>query len=474
MNCRPRKDDRPRTTGYAPQDSEQTRRSSALGSVSPRPSPVSSVPPRRGSVPSVPPRAAQVPSVPPTPAPEGAYVVARTSLGTLRQLPRNAKKGYEGPQSDRWGMTTTPTPPPVAVYSESESPTPAPIPKAARRSRIRAAMLGMLSLLVVLVVARSATRDPRVDLRALRALSPLLPVPVEPAQSASQLLPVEPPPSVRADAKLRRDGYSTIRGGVLYIPETFSSKDGDYDLLIHFHGNVKVIVESAEVAQVNALVAVVNLGVGSAVYENAYAAPGTYEALLSQIHHAISERGLQSPALRRVGLSSWSAGYGAISTILQVRRKTDPLDAILLSDGLHCGRLPERPSMLNHRQLAPFVDAAKKAATGDMLFAISHSDIDPVTYVGSGETATYLLDAVKKHAAWTESSPVAPAHLQLKAAINAVEPSLEKKMEPTRDVRAGDLHVRGFRGQTKEHHSAHLLQIGATLFPELSERWASR
>jgi hypothetical protein len=73
-----------------------------------------------------------------------------------------------------------------------------------------------------------------------------------------------------------------------------------------------------------------------------------------------------------------------------------------------------------------------------------------------------------------EAPLVAPAHLQLKAALNAVEPSLEKKMEPMRDVRVGDLHVRGFHGQTKEHHSAHLLQIGATLMPELAERWGSR
>jgi hypothetical protein len=175
--------------------------------------------------------------------------------------------------------------------------------------------------------------------------------------------------------------------------------------------------------------------------------------------------------VRRVALSSWSAGYGAISTILQLRRGTDPLDAVMLSDGLHCGKLPERPSVLNHRQLAPFIQAAKRAADGQMLFALTHSEIDPIAYVGTRETASYLLDAVKSEHEMKEQEPTAPAHLQLKSAVNAVEPSLEKKMEPVRDVRVGDLHVRGFRGQTREHHSAHLLQIGATLMPELAARW---
>ena len=367
-------------------------------------------------------------------------------------------------------MSITPTPAPVTVSRAHDNPASQPAAEPAARGlrRLRAIAVGALALAASLVVARSASRDPAF------ALSSALPRPAAAASasliaSSLSLHPLEA--RTPADQHLRRDGYSTVRGGVVYIPGTFSSIDGAYDLLIHFHGNVKVIVESAEVAQVNAIVAVINLGVGSAVYENAYAAPGTYEALIEQIHHTVTERGLENATVRRVALSSWSAGYGAISTILQVRRGTEPLDALMLSDGLHCGRLPERPSALNNRQLAPFVKAARQAAEGKLLFAITHSEIDPVTYVGSGETASYLLDAVRDEAPTQNQPLVAPAHLQLKAAVNAVEPSLEKKLEPTRDVRVGDLHVRGFRGQTREHHSSHLLQIGATLMPELAQRW---
>jgi hypothetical protein len=43
-------------------------------------------------------------------------------------------------------------------------------------------------------------------------------------------------------------------------------------------------------------------------------------------------------------------------------------------------------------------------------------------------------------------------------------------MVPTGEARVGGLHVRGFRGNTPEHHMAHLLQMGATVLPELSAR----
>ncbi len=44
-------------------------------------------------------------------------------------------------------------------------------------------------------------------------------------------------------------------------------------------------------------------------------------------------------------------------------------------------------------------------------------------------------------------------------------------MIPTTEASVGELHVRGFRGNTPEHHMAHLLQMASTVLPELVERW---
>jgi hypothetical protein len=293
------------------------------------------------------------------------------------------------------------------------------------------------------------------------------PTPAVPAAAPGEPKPLDG----RADARVRRKGYETIHGGLLFVPESFSSADGAYDLVIHFHGNVKVVLESVEVARVNAVVAIINLGIGSLVYQDHFAAPGTYEGLLAEIQRAVGARRLATPHLRRVALSAWSAGYGSIQTILDLRRRSTPKpDAILMLDGIHCGWLEERPEALNPRGIAPFTRAARAAAAGEMLFTITHSEIDPITYASTEATSGYLLERAGGLLSIAGPS-TQPPHLALRSVIGAVAKRLEKKMVPTTEGRIGDFHVRGFRGMTKEHHMAHLFQMAATVLPELAARW---
>lgn len=311
---------------------------------------------------------------------------------------------------------------------------------------------------------------------ALAPLPPPLPEAIDTEPEVPFEAPIAPAQSAvsRADAKVRHGGYTSIPGGVLFTPKTFSSADGAYDLFLHFHGNTRVVEESAEVAGLNAVVAVINLGVGSAPYQDAYAVPGSYEALLTSINHAVLSRGLAHPRLRRLALSSWSAGYGALSTILELRKGSDDLDAILLLDGLHCGYLQEDPSALNPLQLGMFARAAERAAKGEFLMSITHSQIDPHTYAPAGETADYLLHAVGGARVHVDPMADVLPHLELISGRGAVAKKLEKKMIPESEGHVGGLHVRGFVGETPEHHMAHLLQMGATVLPELVSRWASK
>jgi hypothetical protein len=308
-----------------------------------------------------------------------------------------------------------------------------------------------------------ALRSSREDAGASAAVAP---------EGLARLQPPAPPPApVTPPPAIKHEGYASIRGGVLFTPDTFRPTGSSYDLLLHFHGNTQLVRESAEVAGLNAAVAVINLGIGSGAYEDFYATPGVYESLLADIDRALAQRGLPTPRLRRVALSSWSAGYGAVAKILELRRGTEALDAILVTDGIHCGFVPEQPSGLNPLQLASFARAAQLAASEKLLFTITHSEIDPIAYASSAATASYLLDAgAGRH---VERSPAsdAPPHLRLRAAEGAVSKKLEKQMIPTTEASVGELHVRGFRGNTPEHHMAHLLQMASTVLPELVERW---
>jgi hypothetical protein len=339
-------------------------------------------------------------------------------------------------------------------------------------------VVGLLGAgLVVAALTVAGARRAAVELRDARALcgsatlftqalavSPQPELPSMPAPALPPAAPLAP----RADAHVHRDGYGHIPGGVVLVPSTFSSADGAYDLYLHFHGSTQAVRESAEYAGLNAVVAVVNLGANSAPYLDAYDAPGTYERTLRAVARALGERGLDHPHLRRVAVGSWSGGYGAVSKILDHDTGTESLDAVLILDGIHCGFLDERHAVLNALVISPFLRAAKRAAEGRLLFSITHSEIDPIAYAGTYLTAGYLLDAVHGH----RGEPLAaPEQAELRAAEGAVGKRLEKRMEPVSEATVGTFHVRGYRGNTSEHHLAHLLQMGATVMPELVQRW---
>jgi hypothetical protein len=376
----------------------------------------------------------------------------------------------------------TPTPPPVAVSLEETAlppisvqpvvvpePEPAP-PRGLRRLAMTVAALGLfVGAALAAGGAPRAAADPGAPAAPpVAATAPPPRVDLHP-EDPGYAPPPAPPSGPRADAHVVHTGHASIPGGILFMPQTFASADGAYDLYLHFHGNTRVVAESAEVAGVNAVVAVVNLGVNSGPYLDAYEEPGTYERLLASIDRAVGERGLEHPHLRRVAWGSWSGGYGAISRIFELGRGLQTLDAIFVLDGIHCGFLEDnRVKALDVRIIAPFLDMAKQAAEGKFLFSITHSEIDPGAYAGTWQTAAYLLDAVGGTPGEPEDPP---EHVTIRAAEGAVSKKLEKRMEPTYEARVGFFHVRGYRGNTPEHHMAHLLQMGATAMPELAERW---
>ncbi|WP_438007867.1 hypothetical protein WME89_03595 [Sorangium sp. So ce321] len=370
----------------------------------------------------------------------------------------------------------------VAPYGSWSAPSPAERRARWWRALAAFALAAASVIFVVAIAARAITaRMPGVTAEAFRTMTPVSRALLLASRSARDgaaarvLVAPEvfarwqgstPPPAIR------HDGYASIRGGVLFTPDSFTPAGSSYDLLLHFHGNTQLVRESAEVAGLNAAVAVINLGIGSGAYEDLYAQPGMYESLLADIDRALAQRGLPTPRLRRVALSSWSAGYGAVAKILELRRGTETLDAILVTDGIHCGFAPEQPSGLNTLQLASFARAAQLAASGQLLFTITHSEIDPIAYASSSATASYLLGAAAGHPVEREPARDAPPHLRLRAAEGAVSKKLEKQMIPTTEASLGGLHVRGFRGNTPEHHMAHLLQMASTVLPELVERWS--
>jgi hypothetical protein len=272
--------------------------------------------------------------------------------------------------------------------------------------------------------------------------------------------------------ELQHEGYLPLRGGVLIAPNSFKPRTSDYDLVIHFHGNVSIVRKSLEHAGINAALAVINLGERSKVYRTAYEIPGAFEALVAQIQQAVQRRGLPSPRLRRVALTAWSGGYTAIESALRTHaaRADFPLDAIFVLDGLHCGFRFGDKKQLRLENIRGFIQAAQTAAQGDLLLSLTHTQIDPVTYGSTKRTAEHLLSAVGASVHRPAILEI-PAHVTLPNLQGVARRLREHRMEPASDTVIGDFRVRGFRGNTKEDHAAHLLQMAATALPDLAEHW---
>ena len=163
--------------------------------------------------------------------------------------------------------------------------------------------------------------------------------------------------------------------------------------LIHFHGAPTAVEPAFERSGIDGVLGIINLGIGSGAYETALQMPGSFDEVVQRFTSAVHEMCPGSTAApKRIALSGWSAGYGAVFRVLDRQRDASRVDAVLLADGLHASIDPtnkyERHVMVDH--MAPFTAFADEAVAGNKLFAITHSQIQ-TPYASTTETADFLL-----------------------------------------------------------------------------------
>jgi hypothetical protein len=335
-----------------------------------------------------------------------------------------------------------------------------------------------------------ARRDPRfgnalAGVLALAMGSVLAFAPAPPAPPAPPVLPALPapppspelpdppaaapaPPVARADEALDRRGRTAFSGGYLALTPDFASPDGVYDLVIHFHGNTELVEQSLGHARIGAVFVPQNLGVGSGPYEERFAEPTALPDLLGRVQAAMEKRGLARARLGRIALVAWSAGYGAVLRILEQPALAERIDAVILLDGIHIGRVPghRAPAIA---QLAPYERFARWAIEGRKLLTITHSDIAPDAYVGAHDTTDLLLrrlDVLRWAGGEEGEIPDIPA------AQGVLSRQLRLPLSPLTMAQRGRLTVRGYAGDQAEHHVYHLLEMASIALPDLAAWWA--
>lgn len=235
---------------------------------------------------------------------------------------------------------------------------------------------------------------------------------------------------------------------VVFLPEK-AAEATTLNLLVHFHGAAYVPMYAVSEASKAYALAAVHLGAGSGVYERAFADSTMFGRLVGAVRDSVRGRLGRAPTWRRLHLSAFSAGYGAVRAILRTEEGMAAVDGVLLLDGLHtdyvpAGKVLAEGGRLEASELEPFLRFARLAVQDRKKFLITHSEIFPGTYASTTETADYLIDSLGlKRTPVLKWGPLG--------------------MQQLSEVRKGQFIVLGFAGNTAPDHVDHLHALYAFL-----------
>ena len=236
--------------------------------------------------------------------------------------------------------------------------------------------------------------------------------------------------------------------GVLYIPDTFDPDDAQrIDLLVHFHGGRDILARAIDAQGLDAVMIHISPGGFSSAYRVPFEEDDAlFGRLLGEaLAHVRDRRDVADDAdWRRLNLSSFSAGYGAVRELLKREGEAARIDGIALCDTVYAGYVKrdgvDVPSPV---QVAPFIVFARLAgdeASGKTL-VLTHSYLEPGTYAGTHEVAQAVIDAVG-------------------AADCAVDVEGPGGMRIVRRATLGRFEVFGIAGDDGPAHMKHLHTVG--------------
>lgn len=362
----------------------------------------------------------------------------------------------------------------VPKRSKRSGPASPARPLPARSSTLRDVLIVVLSGVVLIVAAGASRKSER--------------APAEPSVGGSAVMLSPPPLPSGASTSAPTWAYDESEAGCHFVDHGFGDyerwrplpvgraliprtlgvdPESGFDLLVHFHG-ADAVRKQLATEPPNLVVAGVDVGAGSSKYAKAFADAGAWRSLVASIEREVATAfDLPRAHVRRLALSSWSAGYGAVAQVLaQTRSSTSApegraeprapasIDAIVLLDSLHASFSPGA-SRLEPGQLPMFVETARAAEAGSPLFFLTHTAIQTEGYASTTETSAFLLRELN-----VEATPVTP------------DPEGSPRI--TEVFERGQLYVRGYAGGTKEAHCEQLRLLPPILVEHVLPAFASR
>ncbi len=227
----------------------------------------------------------------------------------------------------------------------------------------------------------------------------------------------------------------------LFIPDYFlSSEEGKYVLVCHFHSASWAAENEVYKSHANVVLFNIHLGAFSSPYKNYFSDSRKFEQILTLVNAKLSSEGiLQTPSIKNLVITSFSAGYAGVREILKSQSYYEIIDAITLADGLHANL---EPSIMKE-QMKNFLRFAKDARDGKKIMLLTHSSILTYTYANTTETANYLIENIGARSV--------PVHIE--DPIGTMYTRCD----------TGKFHVCGYYGDTAQDHLKHLYNMDMML-----------
>jgi hypothetical protein len=235
-------------------------------------------------------------------------------------------------------------------------------------------------------------------------------------------------------AALPLNAVTTGQFAQLFIPEYYvPPPDGGYTLVVHLHSASWAAEDAVHRARASTVLFTIHLGALSSPYQSYFSRPDAFRQILDTVASVLRQRNIvATPGLRRLLVSSFSAGYAGVREILRSAEHYGSIDALMLADGLHSSL----DSALMKSQLQDFVRYAREARERTKVFLLTHSSIPTSGYRSTTETANYLL----------ENLPLPRREVAGNDEIGTLVSVAD----------TGSFRLRGYAGETASDHMNHL------------------
>ena len=233
--------------------------------------------------------------------------------------------------------------------------------------------------------------------------------------------------------------------GRLFIPTNWQPRADGADLLVFFHGHPQVVCSNLMWSGKAVPVVVVNYSGLSAAYAGPFRDTNRFREMIVEARQKLNERAVRPLEPGRLAVASFSAGFGAVREILRQPGYFQQITDLVLADTLYAGYTTNAGRrIVTPTHIEDFVRFARRAAAGEAVMVLTHSQLVPGSYASTVETADAILEAL--------DLPRVP-----------VSGTDATSMTLLSTAKKGGFMLRSYEGTTGPEHMYHLRRVGVAL-----------